>query len=125
MQEVQKTKDIQKTKSIAFSKPDLNKLESKKKDNKRIDPSLVDKLSKVDHKRNVTKNKKPKGTNKKLIIKEKGTTKKKNKSHAVKTSVNRTKMNKSFNRAPNQPKTKEVQSTIDSYSKRVNKGKKK
>jgi DNA topoisomerase VI subunit B len=34
-------------------------------------------------------------------------------------------MNKSFNRAPNQPKTKEVQSTIDSYSKRVNKGKKK
>jgi DNA topoisomerase VI subunit B len=125
MQEVQKTKDIQKTKSIAFSKPDLNKLESKKKDNKRIDPSLVDKLSKVDHKRNVTKNKKPKGTNKKLIIKEKGTTKKKNKSHAVKTSVNRTKMNKSFNRSPNQPKTKEVQSTIDSYSKRVNKGKKK
>ena len=125
MQEVQKTKDIQKTKSIAFSKPDLNKLESKKRDNKRIDPSLVDKLSKVDHKRNVTKNKKPKGTNKKLIIKEKGTTKKKNKSHAVKTSVNRAKMNKSFNRSPNQPKTKEVQSTIDSYSKRVNKGKKK
>ena len=98
MQEVQKTKDIQKTKSIAFSKPDLNKLESKKKDNKRINPSLVDKLSKVDHTRNVTKNKKPKGTNKKLIIKEKGTTKKKNKSHAVKTSVNRTKMNKSFNK---------------------------
>ena len=125
IQEAQKTKNIQKTKRIAFSKPDLNKLESKKKDNKKVDPSLVGKLSKVDHTRNVTKNKKPKGTNKKLIIKEKGTTNKKNKSLAVKTSVNRAKMNKSFNRSPNQSKTKEVQSTIDSYSKRVNKGKKK
>ena len=110
---------------MAFSKPNLNKLESKKRDNKKVDPNLAGKSSKVDPTRNVTKNKKLKGTNKKLIIKEKGTTNKKNKSLAVKTSVNRAKMNKSFNRTPNQSKTKEVQSTIDSYSKRVNKGKKK
>ena len=109
---------------MAFSKPNLNKLESKKKDNKKVDPSFAGKLSKVDPTRNVTKNKKPKGTNKKLIIKEKDTTNKK-KSLTVKTSVNRAKLNKSFNKSPNQSKTKEVQSTIDSYSKRVNKGKKK
>ncbi len=122
--DVKDVKDIQKTKSMAFSKPNLNKLESKKKDNKKVNPSFAGKLSKVDPTRNVTKNKKPKGTNKKLIIKEKDTTNKK-KSLTVKTSVNRAKLNKSFNRSPNQSKTKEVQSTIDSYSKRVNKGKKK
>ncbi len=110
---------------MAFSKPNLNKLESKKKDNKKVEcRCFAGKLSKVDPTRNVTKNKKPKGTNKKLIIKEKDTTNKK-KSLTVKTSVNRAKLNKSFNRSPNQSKTKEVQSTIDSYSKRVNKGKKK
>ncbi len=107
------------------SKPNLNKLESKKKNNKKVNPSLAGKLSQVDPTRNVTKNKKPKGTNKKLIIKEKGTTNKKNKNLSVKTSVNRAKMNKSLNKTPKQSKTKEVQSTIDSYSKRVNKGKKK
>ena len=111
---------------MAFSKPNLNKIERKKKDNKKIDSSLAGKLGKVDPTRNVTKNKKPKGANKKLIIKEKDTTNNnKNKSLTVKTSVNRTKINKSFNKPPNQSKTKEVQSTIDSYSKRVNKGKKK
>ncbi len=127
IQEAEKTKDkdIQKTKSMAFSKPNLNKLESKKKDNKKVDPSLAGKLSKVDPTRNVTKNKEPKGTNKELIIKEKETTNKKNKNLAVKLNANRAKKNKSFNRSPNQSKTKEVQSTIDSYSKRVNKGKKK
>jgi DNA topoisomerase VI subunit B len=121
----QKTKDTQKTKNIVSSKPNLNKLERKKKDNKKVDPILAGKLTKVDPTRNVTKNKKPKGTNKKLIIKEKDTTNKKNKSLTIKTNVNRTKMNKSHKNAPNQSKTKEVQSTIDSYSKRVNKGKKK
>jgi len=120
--QTQKTKD---TKVAAFSKPNLNKLERKKKDNKKVDLSLSGKLSKVDPTRNVTKNKKPKNANKKLIIKEKDITNKKNKSPTVKTSVNRTKMNKSFNKPQNQSKTKEVQSTIDSYSKRVNKGKKK
>ena len=89
--------------------------------------SFTGKLGKVDPTRNVTKNKKHKSANKKLIIKEKDTTNNnKNKSLTVKTkSVNRTKINKSFNKPPNQSKTKEVQSTIDSYSKRVNKGKKK
>ena len=124
IQMAQKTKDIQKTKSIVSFKPNLNKLESKKKANKKVDRILADKLSKVDPTRNVTKNNKPKpkGTNKKLIIKEKVTTNKKNKS-PVKKSVNRTKMNKSSKRALDHSKTKEVQSTIDSYSKRVNKGK--
>lgn len=130
-QKTQQTKDTQQTqqtketKVAAFSKPNLNKLERKKKNNKRVDLSLSGKLSKVDPTRNVTKNKKPKGEDKKLIIKEKGTTNKKNKNPTVKTSVNRTKINKSFNKSPNQSKSKEVQSTIDSYSKRVNKGKKK
>lgn len=110
---------------MVSSKPNLNKLESKKKDNKKVDPIISGKLTKVDPTRNVTKNKKPKGTNKKLIIKEKDTTNKKKKSLTIKTNVNRTKMNKSPKNAPNQSKTKEVQSTIDSYSKRVNKGKKK
>ncbi len=119
--------ETQKTKNTAFSKPNLNKLERKKKDNRKVDPSIVGKLSKVDPTRNVTKNKKPKEANKKLIIKEKGTTNKNNKSLAVKTSVSRAKTNKSINKPQNQnqSKTKEVQSTIDSYSKRVNKGKKK
>jgi hypothetical protein len=127
IQETQKTQDIQKTKNTAFSKPNLNKLERKKKDNRKVDPSIVGKLSKVDPTRNVTKNKKPKEANKKLIIKEKGTTNKNNKSLAVKTSVSRAKTNKSINKPQNQnqSKTKEVQSTIDSYGKRVNKGKKK
>ena len=119
------TKDTKETKNMVSSKPNLNKLESKKKDNKKVDPILAGKLTKVDPTRNVTKNKKPKGTNKKLIIKEKDTTNKKNKSLTTKTNVNRTKMNKSTKNAPNQSKTKEVQSTIDFYSKRVNKGKKK
>ena len=110
---------------MASSKPNLNKLENKKKDNKKVNPSLAGKLSKVDPTRNVTKNKEPKGTNKELIIKEKSTTNKKNKNLAVKINANRAKKNKSFNKSPNQSKTKEVQSTIDSYSKRVNKGKKK
>lgn len=110
---------------MVSSKPNLNKLERKKKDNKKVDPILASKLTKVDPTRNVTKNKKPQGTNKKLIIKEKDTTNKKNKSLTIKTNVNRTKMNESSKNAPNQSKTKEVQSTIDSYSKRVNKGKKK
>ena len=123
--ETKETKDTQKTKNMVSSKPNLNKLESKKKDNKKVDPILAGKLTKVDPTRNVTKNKKPKGTNKKLIIKEKDTTNKKNKSLTTKTNVNRTKMNKSTKNAPNQSKTKEVQSTIDFYSKRVNKGKKK
>lgn len=127
IQETQKTKDIQKTKNTAFSKPNLNKIERKKKDNRKVDSSLAGKLSKVDPTRNVTKNKKLKEANKKLIIKEKGTTNKNNKSLAVKTSVNRAKTNKSFNKPQNQnqSKTKEVQSKIDSYSKRVNKGRKK
>jgi len=43
----------------------------------------------------------------------------------VKLNANRAKKNNCFNRSPNPSKTKEVQSTIDSYSKRVNKGKKK
>ncbi|TVP40467.1 DNA topoisomerase VI subunit B [Candidatus Nitrosocosmicus arcticus] len=123
--DTQQTQKAKETKVAAFSKPNLNKLERKKKDNKRVDLSLSGKLSKVDPTRNVTKNKKPKGTDKKLIIKEKGTTNKKNKNPPVKTSVNRTKINKSFNKSSNQSKTKEVQPTIDSYSKRVNKGKKK
>jgi len=110
---------------MVSSKPNSNKLESKKKDNKKVDPILAGKLTKVDPTRNVTKYKKPKGTNKKLIIKEQDTTNKKNKSLTIKTNVNRTKMNKSPKNAPNQSKTKEVQSTIDFYSKRVNKGKKK
>jgi len=122
--DTQKTQKTRETKVAAFSKPNLNKLERKKKDNKKVDLSLSGKLSKVDPTRNVTKNKKPKGANKKLIIKEKDITNKK-KSPTVKTSVNRTKMNKSFNKPQNQSKSKEVQSTIDSYSKRVNKGKKK
>ena len=119
------TKDTKETKNMVSSKPNLNKLESKKKDNKKVDPILAGKLTKVDPTRNVTKYKKPKGTNKKLIIKEQDTTNKKNKSLTIKTNVNRTKMNKSPKNAPNQSKTKEVQSTIDFYSKRVNKGKKK
>ena len=124
IQRAQKTKDIQKTKSIVSFKPNLNKLESKKKANKKVDLILADKLSKVDPTRNVTRNNKPKpkGTSKKLIIKEKVTTNKKNRS-PVKKSVNRTRMNKSSKRALDHSKTKEVQSTIDSYSKRVNKGK--
>ena len=123
--ETKEIKEIQKTKNMVSSKSNLNKLESKKKDNKKVDPILAGKLTKVDPTRNVTKNKKPKGINKKLIIKEKDTTNKKNKSLTIKTNVNRTKMNKSTKNAPNQSKTKEVQSTIDFYSKRVNKGKKK
>ena len=123
--ETKDTKDTKETKNMVSSKPNLNKLESKKKDNKKVDPILAGKLTKVDPTRNVTKYKKPKGTNKKLIIKEKDTTNKKNKSLTIKTNVNRTKMNKSPKNAPNQSKTKEVQSTIDFYSKRVNKGKKK
>ena len=105
----------------------MNEIEPKKKDNKKTGLSFTGKLSKVNPTKNVTKNKKPKSANKKLIIKEKDTTNNNNKhkSLTVKTSVNRTKMNKSFNKPPNQSKTKEVQSTIDSYSKRVNKGKKK
>jgi len=123
--DTQQTQKTRETKVAAFSKPNLNKSERKKKDNEKVDLSLSGKLNKVDPTRNVTKNKKPKGADKKLIVNEKGTTNKKNKSLAVKTSVNRTKVNKSFNKSPNQSKTKEVQSTIDSYSKRVNKGKKK
>ena len=123
--ETKDTKDTKETKNMVSSKPNLNKLESKKKDNKKVDPILAGKLTKVDPTRNVTKYKKLKGTNKKLIIKEQDTTNKKNKSLTIKTNVNRTKMNKSPKNAPNQSKTKEVQSTIDFYSKRVNKGKKK
>jgi DNA topoisomerase-6 subunit B len=123
--ETKEIKEIQKTKNMVSSKSNLNKLESKKKDNKKVDPILAGQLTKVDSTRNVTKNKKPKGINKKLIIKEKDTTNKKNKSLTIKTNVNRTKMNKSPKSAPNPSKTKEVQSTIDFYSKRVNKGKKK
>jgi DNA topoisomerase-6 subunit B len=127
--QIKDNKGAQKNKNIALSKPNLNKLELKKKDNKKINPGLTGKSSKGDPSRNVTKDEKPKGANKKLIIKEKGITNKTNKKNKnlamVKTSVNRAKMNKSLNKSSNQSKTKEVQSTIDSYSKRVNKGKKK
>ncbi|WP_458744869.1 DNA topoisomerase VI subunit B [Candidatus Nitrosocosmicus sp. T] len=122
--QTQKAPQTQKTKDAAFSKPNLNEIELKK-DNKKIGLSFTGKLGKVDPTRNVTKNKKHKGANKKLIIKEKDTTNNKNKRLTVKTSINRTKIHKSFNKPPNQSKAKEVQSTIDSYSKRVNKGKKK
>jgi hypothetical protein len=127
--QIKEIKGAQKNKNTAYSKPNLSKLDLKKKDNKKINLGLAGKSSKGDPSRSVTKNKKPKGVNKKLILKEKGTTNKTNKKNKnlalVKTSVNRAKMNKPLNKSSNQSKTKEVQSTIDSYSKRVNKGKKK